>query len=187
MSNIFEQLDSNLDIQPAVQSVEHVPNEPLPISVVETLPEQSDINVIPPKKRKKCIARKDDGTKCRRYAADDNVYCDSHLNPIVIEEPQAKPPIVLSPDIAVKSLLSLHVSIYMLSEAISRHTDYPLEGMVGKLNDDIDHVREVYGQIVEYYGVDNISSVISPITSLAVITSQHYVQSYIEGKKTKES
>jgi hypothetical protein len=189
MSNIFEQLD--------VKSEQPVHSEPIevklddkpveePVSKVTVLPDA--IEVVAPIKKKKCNGYREDGSKCRRNAKPGTIYCSDHNN----EQPEEQPAdemqgLIISPDVATKSLLSLHLTIYMLTETLSSYTNYPIEGMAGRLGEDIDAVKEVYDQIVEYYGVERISSVVSPTLSLALITSKHYLQAIADAKKKSDT
>ena len=189
MSNIFESLDNQCVVETTIQEsiidqpkIEESPISTSVPSIVEIVPE-SDVNVIKPSTKKKCIHTLESGKRCRKNALQDNVYCNIHSEPIVKkieDEPKIR---VLTDDMAVKSLLSLHVSIYLLSEAASSMYGRPLVGLLESLGRDKEHIVNSYKDIVDYYGVENISRVVTPITGLALITTQHYIQAYSDGKK----
>lgn len=144
---------------------------------------EPSVKVIPQIKRKKCIGRKPDGKKCRRLADEGSVYCDEHGdNPPATAEVENKI-IPLSKDAAVKSLISFHVSCYMLTELASRYTNYPISGMNELLARDINAVTDIYNNIIDTYGVDTVTTYMNPFMGLAMISLGHTFEAYQAAEK----
>lgn len=155
-------------------------------STLEAIPlelPQLQTTTIPEVKNKKCMALRENGKKCRKQTEPGNIYCPDHqgYKPKVVKEP-----IVLSKDMCVKSLLSLHVSSYILAEAVSKGTQFELNGLYQQLNEDQEPIKEIYNNMVESYTPEEVSKYLSPWLGLAILSTKHIVMARQNAEK-KES
>lgn len=137
---------------------------------------------IPLVKKKKCIALNEDGRKCRKSAVEGGVHCPLHHNYKPKVEPKT---IILSKDACLNSLLSLHISTYLLVEAVSKGTKYELDGLLDQLKEDQEPIREIYGNIIDSYTPEELSKYLSPWAGLALISTKHAITARQNAEKKK--
>lgn len=185
--NIFSEIDKEngitLETPPILEEDTRPSTE---TKVVDDFLNDEDVKVIEKVTKKKCIYINTDGKKCRRKAEDGNVYCSECLEkqPIKTVEEKPEPKFVpMTVDTCTRTMLALHMSSYMLIETLSNYTNFKMTGLVDELKEDSDALKEIYENMVEFYGQETVAKVLNPLVSLSILGLKHGASALERGKK----
>lgn len=182
--NIFSEIDKENGIEPEKHSLIEDLSPSTEVKIIdESNTENDDVKIIEKKTKKKCIYISADGKKCRRKAEDGNIYCMECLEkqPIKTEEKPVFKPLTI--DTCTKTMFALHITSYMLIERLSQFTDNKMCGLVDELKDDAKELKEIYENLVDFYGQETIAKFLNPMVSLSLIGLKHGVSALEKGKK----
>lgn len=124
-------------------------------------------------KKKKC-----DDSECKRRIPLDQQFCDEH-----------KPPEPLTPEqinSGKVALYNMHLSVYMLAEMASHGYNserFKLDGLTNLLLEQREQIEEIHANLIEYYGIENIEQLCSPLLALATVTTGHVIRTVKENQK----
>lgn len=152
--------------------------------VVEDTKKDEEVKVIERQQRAKCKYISPDGKKCRRLSEEGSLYCRECADKVPKPEPKFN---IMTMDTCTKTMLSLHMSVYMMAEQASQFTSYPMSGLVDELREDSKELKEIYENLVEFYGQDTVARFLNPMVSLSLISLKHGVCAMEKGKKSSSS
>lgn len=157
---VLPQVQTQKDPIPTVEKLVYVPPNP----------------PIEKKKKHKCK-----NPECKRKVDENIDFCNDHQPLPPPTEEQIK-----SGSLA---LYSLHLSIYMFSEMMTDMLDtkVKLEGITNELIAQKDEVSEIYRNVIEHYGIENVEQFCSPLLALTTVSAGHIIKAVKKNREKKSS
>lgn len=71
------------------------------------------------------------------------------------------------------ALYNLHLTVYLVTELLAGIRTNKLDGLTKILVNQKEEVSVIYENIIQYYGVENVENICSPLVALALMTTGH--------------
>lgn len=179
MTNVFKANESKIVEVSLPTNNTNIQVEEVPIADTKSFNNVKDV---------KCFGSiSPDGKKirCRRKCVPGTAYCLDHQPKVEKVEEHKKT--CMTPDTAVRSLLSFHLGIYLLMQELSKNTESSsLEGLTDIFREQKQELEQIYKDIVATYGEEEVARYIGPFTALSFVSAQQILEAY-KGNKKKDS
>lgn len=188
MSNIFKAGEAKVEeVKPVSNSTTSNTTMSEPMVTEIKAPEESSFVKTKDVKCFGSIGADGKRVRCRRKVIPGSSYCTDH-QPKTTDDKKSEKKTNMSPDTAVRSLMSFHLGIYLLVQEISKNTESSsLEGLTDIFQDQKKELEQIYKDIVATYGEEEVARYIGPFTALAFVSGQQVLSAYKRNKKNSSS